>query len=165
MQRVCLHRFPTKIAEHCLLFIAQPCVILQPSFLESSWFFGFYWSSSVSSWLIHCSSSVSFVSDSVWLRFKVKKFSIVRKRFRCDILWHVTHLVEHETYVFSRAHLKRDLRMNFKRTTCNKLYFLQCMFCFSKQFLYLTESLHVCFHSSFFSPRFWRGQTGRFLTL
>ena len=29
-------RFPTKIAEHRLLFIAQPRVISQPSFLETS---------------------------------------------------------------------------------------------------------------------------------
>ena len=33
---VCLLRFPTKIAEHRLLFMAQPCVI--------SWFFRFLWS-------------------------------------------------------------------------------------------------------------------------
>ena len=33
---VCLPRFPTKIAEHRLFFIAQPCVISQPSFQESS---------------------------------------------------------------------------------------------------------------------------------
>ena len=33
---VCLLRFPTKLAEHRLLFIAQPSVMLQPSFLESS---------------------------------------------------------------------------------------------------------------------------------
>ena len=32
----CLPRFPTKIAEHRLLFIAQPCEISQPSFQESS---------------------------------------------------------------------------------------------------------------------------------
>ena len=38
---VCLVRFPTKIAEHRLLFIAQPCVSSQPSFLESSRFFRF----------------------------------------------------------------------------------------------------------------------------
>lgn len=38
---VCLLRFPTKIAEHHLFFIAQPCVMLQPSFQESLWFFQF----------------------------------------------------------------------------------------------------------------------------
>ena len=38
---VCLLRFITKKAEHHLLFIPQPSVILQPSLLESSWFFWF----------------------------------------------------------------------------------------------------------------------------
>ena len=49
-------------------------------------FFGFLWSSSVSSWLIHCSSSVSFFSDSLWLWFGTKQLSNVRTRFRCDML-------------------------------------------------------------------------------
>ena len=49
-------------------------------------FFGFLRSSFVSSWLIHCSSSVSFFSDSLWLRFRAKKLSNVRTRFRCDML-------------------------------------------------------------------------------
>ena len=67
---------------------------------------------------------------------------------------HLPRLVEDETYVFSRAWLKRGLRMHFKRTTCNTL----STFCFSLQFLYWTKSLHVCFHSNF-SPKFWKGQT------
>ena len=51
-------------------------------------FFAFFWSSSVSSWLIHCSSSVSFFSDSVWLRFEAKELSIVQTRFGCDMFHH-----------------------------------------------------------------------------
>ena len=49
-------------------------------------FFSFLRSSSISSWLIHCSSSVSFFSDSLWLWFGTKQLSNVRTRFRCDML-------------------------------------------------------------------------------
>ena len=76
-------------------------------------FFGFLRSSSVSSWLIHCSSSVSFFSDSLWLRFGVKKLSNVQTRFRCDML--KTARWVHHTWLLSRASLKCDFRMNFKR--------------------------------------------------
>ena len=103
-------RFPTKIAELIAwdLFIAQPRVM--------SWFFRFP-SILVRFSLINTlsSSSVSFFPDSLWLWFEVKKLSNVRTRFRCDMLTiarRVHHAwLEHETYVFSRAWLKRDFRM------------------------------------------------------
>ena len=40
----------------------------------------------VSSWLIHCSSSVSFFCYALWLWFGAKKLSNVRTRFRCVML-------------------------------------------------------------------------------
>ena len=84
----CLLRFPTKIAEHCLHFhSATVWVISQPGFLESSWIFRFP-SILICFFLINtvCSSSVSFFSDSLWLRFGAKKLSNnVRTRFRCDM--------------------------------------------------------------------------------
>ena len=83
-------------------------------------------------------------------------------------MWHVNcqvsslHLVEHETCVFSRAWLKRDLRVNFERTTCDNrvrwnTLFRLFTFCLSLQFLCWTKSLHVHFLSSFLC-KFWRGQ-------
>ena len=55
-------------------------------FWKVSDFFGFLRSSSVSSWLIHCSSSLSFFSDSLWLRFGAKKLSNVWRHFQCHML-------------------------------------------------------------------------------
>ena len=57
---------------------------------------------------VHCSSSVSFFSDSPWLRFGVKKLSNVQTRFWCDFL-KIARWVHHAWS------LKRDFRMNFKR--------------------------------------------------
>ena len=130
-------------------------------FGELSDFFCFLCSSPVSSWLIHCSSSVLLFANSVWLRFEAKKLSTVQT---CFTMWHVKdcqvcspHLVEHDTYMFSRVWLKHDFRMNFKQTMYNIIHFpyfvLQC----SLQFLYRTNSLDVCFLSSFFR-KLWRGQ-------
>ena len=136
---VCLFRFPTKIAAHCLLFIAQPCLILQPSFLESSWFFGFLWSS-----LVNCFFQINtllmFCIIFLWFSLDWSK-----KALYCSntfLMWHVKDcqvhspcLVEDEMYMYmsSRAWLKLDLRMNFKRTTCDKILFphsvVACNFC------------------------------------
>ena len=69
-------------------------------------FFGFLRSSFISSWSIHCSSSVSFFSDSLWLRFGAKKLSNVRTRFRCDILLHFS-----QTREFLRS--KANWRLRF----------------------------------------------------
>ena len=79
-KEVCLLRFLTKIAEHRLrpFHSTTTCDLVI--------FFGFLRSSSVSSWSIHCSSSVSFFSDSLWLWFGAKQLSNVRTRFRCDML-------------------------------------------------------------------------------
>ena len=84
---VCL-RFLTKIAEHHLLFIVQPCVICDQVFWKVRDFFGFFRSSFVSSWLKHYSSTVSFFFNSLWLRFGVKKLSNLQTCFWCDMLPH-----------------------------------------------------------------------------
>ena len=149
---ICLLTFPTKIAEHCLLFIAQPCVISQPSFPESLWFFSFLLI------LIHfCLINTLFIFCIIFLWFSLALIWR-EKAFCCSntfSLWHGKDcqmrspcLVDHETYLFSRARLKRDLRMNFERTMCDKIHF-PCMFWFSWQFLYWSKSLPVCFLSRF----------------
>ena len=120
MQRVCLLRFSTKIAEHRLLFIAQPRVI--------SWFFRFP-SILIRFFLINtlffCIIFLWFTLASIWSE----------KAFWCSntfSMWHVKdcqvrspRLVEHEMYVFSRAWLKCDFRMNFKRA----ITVIACNFC------------------------------------
>ena len=74
------------IAEHCPLFIAQPCVISQPSFPESSWIFWFLRSSSVASWLIHCSSSVSF--SLIYSSFDLKRKSFLMFEHVFDVTYY-----------------------------------------------------------------------------
>ena len=103
-------------------------------------FFCFLWSSSVSSWLVRCSSSVSFFSDSVWLRFEAKKLSIVQTCFWCDML-KIARCVHHTW-----------LMMRCKQTTCDKIHFprsvLACNFC--------TElTLFMCASNSSFFLKFW----------
>ena len=103
--------FPTKIAEHRLFFIAQPCVISQPSFLESLWFFLF------PSILIHFFLiNTLFFFCIIFLWFTLASIWSEKAFFECSntfSMWHVKdckvrspRLVEHETYVFSRAWLK-----------------------------------------------------------
>ena len=95
----------------CILFIAQPCVInTLLMFCVTFLWFSLDWSKKA----LYCSNTLS-----MW---HVKD---------CQV--HSPRLVEDETYVFSRAWLKRDLRMNFKWTTCDKILFprsvLACNFC------------------------------------
>ena len=106
-------------------------------------FFGFLRSSSVSSWLIHCSSSVSFFSDSLWLWCGVKKLSNFRTHFRCDTLT-IARCVHHASLSMRRmCSVERD--WNFPCSV------LACNFC--------TEiNLLVCASFPAFFSKFWRGQ-------
>ena len=125
-------------------------------------FFSFLWSSYVSSWLIHCSSSASFFSDSVWLRFETKKLSIVRTHFQCDML--IARWVHHAWLSMRRAcSVERDWTATWEWTLngqhaitwCDKIHFprsfLACNFC--------TElSLFMCTSFRVFSVNFEGGQ-------
>ena len=106
-------------------------------------FFGFLRSSSVSSWLIHCSSSVSFFSDSLWLWFGVKKLSNFRTRFRCDTLTIARRV--HHAWLSMRRTCSVERDWNFPCSV------LACNFC--------TEiNLFVCASFPAFFSKFWRGQ-------
>ena len=62
--------------EHRLLFWRNQVWSRNQVFQKDHDFVGFLWPSSVSSTLIHCSSSVFFFSDSIWLPFKAKKLPV-----------------------------------------------------------------------------------------
>ena len=99
---------------------------------------------SVSSWLIHCSSSVSFFSDSLWLWFGAKKLSNVRTRFRYDML--TTARCIHHAWLSMRHMCSVEPDWNFPCSV------LACNFC-------AEINLFVCASFRVFFPKFWRGQT------
>ena len=134
-------------------------------------FLGFLWSSSVSSWLIHCSSSVSFFSDSVWLRFDAKKLSIVRTCFWCDML--IARWVHYAWFSMRRAcSVEHDWNVTWEWTLngqhaitgCDKIHFprsvLACHFC-TELNLFMCTSFRV-FSVNFEGDKSWPFFKGQF---
>ena len=110
---VCLLRFPTKLAEHRLLFIAQP------SFLESSWLFWFplilIRFFLINTLFFFCIIFLWFFLALIWSEKACSCSNTFSMWHVKDCQVHSPGFAEHETYVFSRAWLKYDFRMNSKR--------------------------------------------------
>ena len=148
---VCLLRFPTKLAEQCLLFIAQPCVISQPGFLECSWFFQFplilICFFLINTLFILCIIFLWFSLASIWSE-KSFYYSNTFSMWQVNCKVSSPCLVEHETCMFSRVWLKRDLRIKFEWTTCDKIHFpysvLACNFCIELN-VFMCASFRVFF--------------------
>ena len=153
---VCLLRFRTKIAENfCSFHSATICDLTAKFSGKFMIFFCFLWSSSVFSWLTHCSSGLLF-ADSVWLWFEAKKLSNVQTCFGCDML-KIAKCIHHAfNWLSMRCTCSAERYWNMSwEWTLNR----QCgvKSCFTLQFLYWTKSLLICFLSSFFL-KLWMAQ-------